>query len=376
MRRGFLFTRAVRTAPVRAVGVVPRGLPRRRRRRTACQGCLGLSPSRWHGPDWSGFLFALRVPGRHRWAGVRVGALAAGAAAAAHAGVWGQSPRWVRDADPCLRSIRFTHANCTNTQARARYESGTLASLLELSKCVRHTYRPAGGGGLGQPFGYPNKLLKPASRDPSAGRFVVRLDYLGCQPFVHYDGGVGYHSVLDYPFQNRHQDRAGAALRAVCAINRCNSPISPVRAASCPSRLSIRAFSSTTRVLLLVPSPVGGGAVWDSFGVAWTGLSTIHRNPPAYFSLVAEISPDFILFRTVSWATPKVRLAWAMVKAVIGWAPIAVLRSGYKLSLLYALYPGLRVAYARLGEFYKLALGGFVCVVPCGGVNPPGAGYA
>jgi len=54
-----LFTRAVRTATDRAIGVVPYGLPRR------CDGVLpahrrALSSARWHGPVCCGSLFACR----------------------------------------------------------------------------------------------------------------------------------------------------------------------------------------------------------------------------------------------------------------------------------------------------------------------------
>ena len=116
----------------------------------------------------------------------------------------------------------------------------------------------------------------------------------GCRCSVSGDG-VAY-------AQNRHQGRAGAALRAVWANSRCNWSISPDRVVNWASRLSIRAFSSSTNMPSLVP-PSGGGVLGGVGGVS--GIVTTHRKPWAVFSLLPESVPARSRRRTVSVETPR-----------------------------------------------------------------------
>jgi len=146
----------------------------------------------------------------------------------------------------------------------------------------------------------------------------------GCRCSVSGDG-------VAYP-QNRHQGRAGAALRAVWAIIRCNWSISPARMVSCSSRLFTRAFNSATRA----------ASSASSMGGTSSEMFTIHRNPPAYGSLMPETSPVFSLRRRLAWAMPRCRLACSIFRFSIP------LRLSHRLTqAMPVVYPGLAyfVAY-------------------------------
>lgn len=101
--------------------------------------------------------------------------------------------------------------------------------------------------------------------------------------------------------QNRHQGRAGAALRAVWASSRCNWSISPARVVSCASRLSIRAFSSSTSIPSSEASP-GGGVFGGVGGVAGgrSARSTTQTEPWGVFRLYPLITP-LVNRRLIVW---------------------------------------------------------------------------
>ena len=140
----------------------------------------------------------------------------------------------------------------------------------------------------------PFILLKAPLGGP--GRLRIKK---GCRCSVSGDG-------VAYP-QNRHQGRTGAALRAVWANSRCNWSISPARMVSCSSRLFTRAFNSATRA----------ASSASSMGGASSEMFTIHRNPPAYGSLMPETSPVFSLRRRLAWAMPRCRLACSIFSFII-----------------------------------------------------------
>ena len=115
----------------------------------------------------------------------------------------------------------------------------------------------------------------------------------GCRCSVSGDG-------VDYR-QNRHQGRAGAALRAVWANSRCNWSISPARVVNCASRLSIRAFSSSTNMPSLVP-PSGGGVFGGVGGVTGgkSARSTTQTKPWGVSRLYPLITP-LVNRRLIVW---------------------------------------------------------------------------
>ena len=134
----------------------------------------------------------------------------------------------------------------------------------------------------------PFTLLKAPLGGP--GRLRIKK---GCRCSVSGDG-------VAYP-QNRHQGRTGAALRAVWANSRCNWLISPARVVNCASRLSIRAFSSSTNVPSLVP-PSGGGALGGVGGVTGgkSARSTTQTKPWGVSRLYPLITP-LVNRRLIVW---------------------------------------------------------------------------
>jgi len=233
------------TDPVRAVLVVLHGLPRRRRRRTACQGCWGLSPSRWHGPDWIGFLFVRRPLGSspRRLAGVRARALAV-----SHAGSRGGAP---------AKSDKLAERH-----AWAGIEFGAYPEANRGDRPQQFVVELSNGpaGGLAPAY----RAFEARATVPSAGPLFVCLEY-------HHHHVGAYPLVPFYPRQNCHQGRAGAALRAVCANNRWSWSISPARMVSCSRRSATWPFSSSTRAL---PSDA---SAWSS--PVGLSTSTIQRYP-------------------------------------------------------------------------------------------------
>jgi len=276
-----------RTDPVRAVGVVPRGLPRRRRRRTACQGCWGLSPSWWHGPDWIGSLFVQRPPGLspRRWAGAEL-------------------EPWL--STPQRRLTRGPGAEPRKCVRLAGRVVGIEVFPVPLLRC--NSEDPADGVGLGQPSVNSDKLLKPASRGPSAGSSTVSLDYYYYVVFA-----TLYFSVPGYPFQNRHHGRAGAALRAVWANNLCSSPICRSFAANCSLRISTRS--------LPVESSAAAGGLWPFFCKGST--STSHRYPCGVSCLVPLINPlatrRLIVCVDTCKAAAASSIETCMITSLTGW---------------------------------------------------------